>query len=709
MKKFVYLTAIMGIILIAACTTKVKEIKVTYPDTKKGDVVDNYFGVEVADPYRWLENDTSQETAEWVKAENEVTYGYLEKIEFREDIKERFTELWNYPKYGVPFKEGGKYFFSKNDGLQNQSVLYIQEELDAEPKVLLDPNELSEDGTIAVATSAVSKDGKFLAYATAEGGSDWNKIYIMEIDSRKKLDDEIHWVKFSGISWKGDGFYYSRFNEPDQGLELSSKNEFHKVYYHKVGTPQSEDILIHENLDNPQRNYYAATTDDENFLILYESESTDGNALYYKDLTTPGNEFIKLADGFEYQYGVVDNIGNAFLVITNDGAPRKKLVMVNLKKTDKKSWKTLIPEKEEVLESATLIGNHIVIEYMKDATSKAFIYDFRGKYVDELALPGIGSLIGFSGKKDENLAFYLFTSFNFPSTIYKYDISSNSSEIYKESDINFNPDDYVTNQVFYESKDGTPIPMFIVHHKDMKLNGKNPTYLYGYGGFNISLTPYFSVSRLIFLENGGVYALANLRGGGEYGEEWHKGGIKIQKQNVFDDFIAAAEYLIDQGYTNPDKLAIAGASNGGLLVGACMTQRPELFKVAMPAVGVMDMLRYHKFTIGWTWAGDYGTSDDDSTMFSYLHGYSPIHNLTDGVEYPATLITTADHDDRVVPAHSFKFAATIQEKHVGENPVLIRIETKAGHGAGKPTSKIIEEVADEWGFIFYNLGMEADY
>ena len=709
MKKFVYLTAIMGIILIAACTTKVKEIKVTYPDTKKGDVVDNYFGVEVADPYRWLENDTSQETAEWVKAENEVTYGYLEKIEFREDIKERFTELWNYPKYGVPFKEGGKYFFSKNDGLQNQSVLYIQEELDAEPKVLLDPNELSEDGTIAVATSAVSKDGKFLAYATAEGGSDWNKIYIMEIDSRKKLDDEIHWVKFSGISWKGDGFYYSRFNEPDQGLELSSKNEFHKVYYHKVGTPQSEDILIHENLDNPQRNYYAATTDDENFLILYESESTDGNALYYKDLTTPGNEFIKLADGFEYQYGVVDNIGNAFLVITNDGAPRKKLVMVNLKRTDKKSWKTLIPEKEEVLESATLIGNHIVIEYMKDATSKAFIYDFRGKYVDELALPGIGSLIGFSGKKDENLAFYLFTSFNFPSTIYKYDISSNSSEIYKESDINFNPDDYVTNQVFYESKDGTPIPMFIVHHKDMKLNGKNPTYLYGYGGFNISLTPYFSVSRLIFLENGGVYAMANLRGGGEYGEEWHKGGIKIQKQNVFDDFIAAAEYLIDQGYTNPDKLAIAGASNGGLLVGACMIQRPELFKVAMPAVGVMDMLRYHKFTIGWAWAGDYGTSDDDSTMFNYLHGYSPIHNLTDGVEYPATFITTADHDDRVVPAHSFKFAATIQEKHVGENPVLIRIETKAGHGAGKPTSKIIEEVADEWGFIFYNLGMEADY
>ncbi len=709
MKKFVYLTAIMGIILIAACTTKVKEIKVTYPDTKKGDVVDNYFGVEVADPYRWLENDTSQETAEWVKAENEVTYGYLEKIEFREDIKERFTELWNYPKYGVPFKEGGKYFFSKNDGLQNQSVLYIQEELDAEPKVLLDPNELSEDGTIAVATSAVSKDGKFLAYATAEGGSDWNKIYIMEIDSRKKLDDEIHWVKFSGISWKGDGFYYSRFNEPDQGLELSSKNEFHKVYYHKVGTPQSEDILIHENLDNPQRNYYAATTDDENFLILYESESTDGNALYYKDLTTPGNEFIKLADGFEYQYGVVDNIGNAFLVITNDGAPRKKLVMVNLKRTDKKSWKTLIPEKEEVLESATLIGNHIVIEYMKDATSKAFIYDFRGKYVDELALPGIGSLIGFSGKKDENLAFYLFTSFNFPSTIYKYDISSNSSEIYKESDINFNPDDYVTNQVFYESKDGTPIPMFIVHHKDMKLNGKNPTYLYGYGGFNISLTPYFSVSRLIFLENGGVYAMANLRGGGEYGEEWHKGGIKLQKQNVFDDFIAAAEYLIDQGYTNPDKLAIAGASNGGLLVGACMIQRPELFKVAMPAVGVMDMLRYHKFTIGWAWAGDYGTSDDDSTMFNYLHGYSPIHNLTDGVEYPATFITTADHDDRVVPAHSFKFAATIQEKHVGENPVLIRIETKAGHGAGKPTSKIIEEVADEWGFIFYNLGMEADY
>ncbi|MCK4677129.1 MAG: S9 family peptidase [Bacteroidales bacterium] len=709
MKKFVYLTAIIGIILIAACTTKVKEIKVTYPDTKKGDVVDNYFGVEVADPYRWLENDTSQETAEWVEAENEVTYGYLGKIEFREEIKERFTELWNYPKYGVPFKEGGKYFFSRNDGLQNQSVLYIQERLDAEPEVLLDPNELSEDGTIALATSAVSKDGKYLAYATAEGGSDWNKIYVMEIDSRKKLDDEILWVKFSGISWKGEGFYYSRFNEPEQGLELSSKNEFHKVYYHKVGTPQSEDVLIHENRDNAQRNYYAATTDDENFLILYESESTDGNALYYKNLTTPGNEFIKLADGFEYQYGVIDNIGNAFLVMTNDGAPKKKLVMINLNKAEKKSWKTLIPEKEEVLKGATLIGNHIVTEYMKDASSKAFIYNLRGKYVDELALPGIGSLYGFSGKKDENIAFYLFTSFIFPSTIYKYDISSNRSEIYKESDIDFNPDDYVTNQVFYESKDGTKIPMFLVHHKDLKLNGKNPTYLYGYGGFNISLTPYFSVSRLIFLENGGLFALANLRGGGEYGEEWHKAGIKLQKQNVFDDFIAAAEYLIDQGYTNPDKLAIAGGSNGGLLVGACIAQRPELFKVAMPAVGVMDMLRYHEFTIGWAWAGDYGTSDDDSTMFNYLHSYSPLHNLTDGVQYPATFITTADHDDRVVPAHSFKFAATIQEKHVGANPVLIRIETKAGHGAGKPTSKIIEEVADEWGFIFYNLGMEPEY
>ncbi|MCK5840003.1 MAG: S9 family peptidase, partial [Bacteroidales bacterium] len=396
MKKHVYLTTIIGITLIAACTMKVKEIKVTYPETKKGDVVDSYFGVEVADPYRWLENDTSQETAEWVKAENEVTYSYLEEIEFREDIKERFTELWNYPKYGVPYKEGGKYFFSKNDGLQNQSVLYIQETLDAEPKVLLDPNELSEDGTIALATSSVSKDGKYLAYATSEGGSDWNKIYVMEIESRKKLDDEILWAKFTGISWKGDGFYYSRFNEPEQGLELSSKNEFHKVYYHKVGTPQSEDILIHENKDNPLRNYYAATTDDESFLILYESESTDGNALYYKDLTTPGNEFIKLADGFEYQYGVVDNIGNTFLVITNDGAPKKKLVMINLNRAEQKSWKTLVPEKEEVLKGATLIGNHIVTEYMKDASSKAFIYDLRGKYVNELALPGIGSLYGFS-------------------------------------------------------------------------------------------------------------------------------------------------------------------------------------------------------------------------------------------------------------------------------------------------------------------------
>ena len=708
MKTIIYSLLFITIIAMISCTQKPKIKVEAYPQTKKTDVTDTYFGTEVADPYRWLENDTSAETAEWVKQQNMVTFGYLEQIPFRDKINERLTKLWNYPKYGVPFKEGDNYFYFKNNGLQNQMVLYIQKELGGDAEVFLDPNTFSEDGTIALSGLDFSKDGKYLAYGISESGSDWQKYLVMEVESREMLDDKILWAKFSGISWKDDGFYYSRYDEPASGMEFSSVNEYHKVYYHKVGTPQQEDILIYENPEYPLRNYYAQTTEDERFLILYETESTYGNSLYFKDLESDQTEFIELAPGFEYEYGVIDNLGDALLIKTNHNAPKNKLALVNLKKLAIKDWKPLIPEKDEVLEGAMIAGDRIFVEYMKDAKSIAESYDFRGQIIDEISLPGAGTLGGFSGERDENIAFYLYTSFNYPATIFKYDIAENRSEVYTKSDVDFNPDEYEVKQEFYESKDGTKVPMFIVHKKGIKMNGKNPTYLYGYGGFSISLTPYFSVSRLVFLENGGVFAIANLRGGGEYGEEWHNAGTKLQKQNVFDDFIAAAEYLIEKRYTNPDKLAIAGGSNGGLLVGACMVQRPELFKVAMPAVGVMDMLRYHKFTIGWAWASDYGTSEDDKAMFDYLYGYSPIHNLKPGIEYPATLITTADHDDRVVPAHSFKFAATLQEMHKGVNPVLIRIETKAGHGGGKPTDKIIEELTDEWAFTFYNLGMEME-
>jgi len=708
MKKIIYSLLTIAIVAMISCTQKPK-IKVdAYPQTKKTDVTDTYFGTEVADPYRWLENDTSTETAEWVKQENMVTFGYLEQIPFRQKINDRLTKLWNYPKYGVPFKEGENYFYFKNDGLQNQMVLYIQKELGGDAEVFLDPNTFSEDGTIALSGMDFSKDGKYVAYGLSESGSDWKKYVVMEVESREMLDDQILWAKFSGISWKDDGFYYSRYDEPVKGMEFSSVNEFHKVYYHKLETPQEEDVLIYENPEFPLRNYYAQTTEDERFLIIYESERTYGNSLYFKDLESDQQEFTELAPGFDYEYSVVDNLSDALLVKTNNNAPKNKLALVNLKKLAIQDWKPLIPEKEEVLEGVIIAGDRIFVEYMKDAKSLAESYDLRGNKIDEISLPGPGSLGGFSGKKGENTAFYSFTSFNYPSTIFKYDIAENKSEIYTESDVDFNPDEYEVKQEFYESKDGTKVPMFIVHKKGIKLNGKNPTYLYGYGGFSISLTPYFSVSRLVFLENGGVFAIANLRGGGEYGEEWHNAGTKLKKQNVFDDFIAAAEYLIEKKYTNSDKLAIAGGSNGGLLVGTCMAQRPELFKVALPAVGVLDMLRYHKFTIGWAWASDYGTSEDDKAMFEYLYGYSPLHNLKAGVEYPATLITTADHDDRVVPAHSFKFAATLQEMHKGINPVLIRIETKAGHGGGKPTEKVIEELTDEWAFTFYNLGMEME-
>ena len=681
--------------------------KINYPETKKTDVTDNYHGTQVADPYRWLENDTSAETAAWVEAQNKVTFGYLEQIPFREQIKNRITKIWDYPKYSVTFKKGNRYFYFKNDGMQNQSVLYVQESLEAEPKVLLDPNKFSDDGTVALSNYDISKDGKYLAYGISRGGSDWNEIMVMEVENGNKLDDHLKWIKFSGISWKNDGFYYSRYDEP-KGSELSGKNEFHKVFYHKIGTPQSEDKLVFENKNFPLRNYYASTTDDERFLILYESDTTKGNALHYMDLSAKNPQFATIVANFDNEHVVIDNIDGNLLVRTNFNAPKYRLVLIDPANPAKENWKIILPEEQEVLEGITLIGGKIVAEYMKDACSKAYIYDMEGKKLDELNLPGIGTLGGLNGHKDDNVAFYGYSSFTFPSTIYKYDIEKNESVIYRDPQVDFDASLYETKQIFYESKDGTKVPMFIVHKKGLEMNGKNPTLLYGYGGFNISMTPGFSTSRLILLEQGGVFAMANLRGGGEYGEEWHLAGTKERKQNVFDDFIAAAEYLIQNGYTSPDFLAINGGSNGGLLVGACMIQRPDLFRVALPAVGVMDMLRYHQFTIGWAWVSDYGSSENAGD-FAYLIKYSPLHNLKKGTCYPATMVTTADHDDRVVPAHSFKFAATLQEAQSCNNPVLIRIETKAGHGAGKPTTKIIEELADFYSFIFYNMGIIPKY
>lgn len=702
MKNYLIILA-MAVVMLSGCGGQKKP---DYPETRKVDTMDVYFGKEVADPYRWLEDDNSKETAAWVKAENEVTHEYLSGIPYRDELERRFTEIWNYPKYGVPFKKGDYYFFFKNDGLQNQSVLYMKDELDSDVKVLLDPNTFSEDGTVALSNISFSKNGKYLAYSIAKAGSDWNEIFVMEVETRQKLSDHVKWVKFSDISWKGDGFYYSAYDKPQEGEELSGRNEYHKVKYHKLGTSYEEDDLIFDDPESPLKNFGAQLTEDERFLFIYESEGTSGNALYFKDLAKADAGFKLIAPGFENEYNVIDNIGDEILIRTNINAPTWKLMKANAEKPELSDWEVLIEEKPEVLQSIDLIGGKIVAEYMKDAYSKALIYDYDGNFTEEMKLPGIGSLNSLNGEKDDSIAFYSFTSFTFPSTNYLFDINSNKSEVYNKSEIDFNADDYITKQEFFESRDGTVVPMFIVHKRGIEMDGNNPVLLYGYGGFNISLTPSFSVSRLLFLEQGGVYVLVNLRGGGEYGDDWHEAGIKMNKQNVFDDMIAATEYMIEKGYTNNKKTAVVGGSNGGLLVGAVMTQRPDLYKVAVPQVGVMDMLRYHLFTIGWAWASDYGTSEDSKEMFEYLYGYSPVHNIQKGVKYPATLVTTADHDDRVVPAHSFKFIATLQEKGGGNNPYLILIDTKAGHGGGKPTSKIIEEYTDVYSFIMYNLDMK---
>lgn len=696
---------IASMALLIGCTNNPPQEKISYPETRKTEQADMYFGTSIADPYRWLENDTSAETAAWVEAENKVTNAYLAKIPFRDKIHKRLEAIWDYPKQTAPFKKGKWIFSEKNDGMQNQYVLYVQEGLNGTPRMLLDPNTLSDDGTIALGDISPSRDGSYLAVSINKAGSDWTEYWVYDVATGKKLDDKLEWVKFSGASWLGDGFFYSRYDAPIKGKELSNKNEYHKVYFHKLGTPQSEDKLIYENRNFPLRNYYAGVTEDERFLILSESEATNGNALYVKDLTKQGGNFIKIADGFKNEYSVVDNLGDKLLIKTNDSAPKGKLVLVDPAKPAPADWKTVIPEKPEVLQSVVICGGKLFASYMKDATDRIISFDYDGRQLSEIAFPVPGTITSFNGEKSDNTVFYGFTSFTYPMTIFTYDVAKNSSEVFYKPPIDFDASQYESKQVFYASKDGTKIPMFIVHKKGLKMNGKNPALLYGYGGFNVSMTPGFSISRLVFLENGGVYAMPNIRGGGEYGEEWHEAGTKLNKQNVFDDFIAAAEYLIKENYTSSEKLAISGGSNGGLLVGACMTQRPDLFKVCLPAVGVMDMLRFHKFTIGWAWTGDYGSSDD-STQFQYLLKYSPLHNIKQGTCYPATLITTADHDDRVVPAHSFKFAATLQEKQGCNNPVLIRIETKAGHGAGKPTAKIIDEAADMYSFVFYHLGMK---
>lgn len=681
-----------------------KKVVESYPETTKVDTVDTYFGVEVADPYRWLEDDRSEQTAEWVGAQNKVTFGYLNSIPFRNKIEERLTKLWNYKKEGAPQKHGNYYYTYKNDGLQNQWIIYRKKGLDGEEGIFLDPNTFSEDATTSLAGTSFTKDGSLLAYSISEGGSDWRKIIVLNTEDKSMVGDTLKDVKFSGVSWKGnEGFYYSSYDKP-KGSELSAKTQEHKLYYHQLGTSQSEDKLIFGGSETPRRYIGGSVSDDEKYLFITAANSTSGNELYIKDLSVENSPIVPIVTGFESEHYVLDNKDDKLLIVTNLDAPNQRLVQVSANDPSTENYEDVIPETENVLSVSTAGGN-IFANYMVDVKTEIHQFDYEGNKIRQVELPGIGTAGGFGGEKEDSTLYYSFTSFTYPSAIFKYNIKEGTSELYWKPAIDFDPEAYVTEQVFYESKDGTKIPMFITYKKGLDLNGKNPTYLYAYGGFNVSLRPSFSVARLIWLEEGGIYAQPNLRGGGEYGEAWHEAGTKMNKQNVFDDFIAAGEYLINNKYTSSDYLAIAGGSNGGLLVGATMTQRPDLAKVAFPAVGVMDMLRYHTFTAGAGWASDYGTSEDSKEMFEYILGYSPVHNVKEGVQYPATMVTTADHDDRVVPAHSFKFAAELQSKHEGDNPVLIRIETNAGHGAGKPTDKIIDEYADMYAFAWYNMGV----
>ena len=687
-----------------------KDPKLVYPESKKVDQVDDYFGTKVADPYRWLEDDQKPEVQTWIEAQNKVTFAYLDRIPYRERLKTRLTELYNYPRISAPFRRGDTYFFTKNDGLQNQSVYYIQKGMKGKPEVFLDPNKFSADGTSVLSTFSLSKDGKYLAYGISTGGSDWTTMSVMEVATRKNLADEIKWIKNSGVSWHGGGFYYSRYPEPEKGKELTSKNEFQTVYFHKVGTPQSADVLVYEDKEHPQRFQGVGTTEDERFAILSISErgkGKKGNSLYYRNLKSNVPKFQPIiAEIGDDSFGVIDNVGDKLLVRTNKNAPNGRVVLIDLWQPEEKYWKDVLPERTEPLQSVGTAGGKLFASWRKDVATRAYVFDLTGKLENEIRLPGVGSAGGFGGLNDDKYVFYSFTSFNFPPTIYKYDIATKKSTVFRKVDIpGFNPDNYETKQVFYNSKDGTRVPLFLVYKKGLKLDGNNPTLLYGYGGFNVVTAPGFSSTRMALLEQGVVYASANMRGGGEYGEKWHEAGTKLKKQNVFDDFIAAAEWLIANKYTSPNRLAIQGASNGGLLVGAVANQRPELFRAVIEQAGVMDMLRFQKFTIGWNWIADYGSSEANVEEFKALYAYSPIHNIKQGAKYPATLITTADHDDRVVPAHNYKYAAALQAGQGGDQPVLIRIDTKSAHGASN-TTKAIEQTRDIYAFLFENLGVD---
>ncbi len=697
--------------ILAASARAADDGRIAYPPARRGDTVDVYHGTKVPDPYRWLEEDVrkSPEVRAWVEAENKLTNAYLEGIPQRAAIRKRLTELWDYAKYSAPSKHGGRYFWSKNDGLQNQAVLYVQESLDSQPRVLLDPNKWSKDGTVALSGVAVSDDGKLLAYGVAEAGSDWNTWRVLDVDSGKPFGDEIKWVKFSGAAWTkdGKGFFYGRFDEPKGGAQYHSLNLNQHLVYHRIGTPQSDDVLVYRRPEHPDWTFGAGVTDDGRYLVIATQKGTDRNCrVTYKDLTEPYGLPVELIDNFDSEYSLIDNDGPVFYFKTDNKAPRGRVIAIDVRKPDPANWKEIIPEAKENLVGVNMVGNLFVADYLKDARTQVKMFDPEGRFVRELELPGIGSAGGFGGKRTDTETFYTFTSFTTPPSIYRYNLITGESKLFRRAEVKFNPDDYEVKQVFYASKDGTKVPMFLSMKKGTKLDGNNPTLLYGYGGFDISLTPAFSVSRLQWMEMGGVFAQANLRGGGEYGQEWHKAGTKLHKQNVFDDFIAAAEYLIKEKYTSTPKLAIQGGSNGGLLVGACMTQRPDLYGACLPAVGVMDMLRFQRFTAGRFWVDDYGSSDN-AEEFKALYAYSPYHNLKKGTKYPATLVTTADTDDRVVPGHSFKFLAELQYCQAGPAPVLGRIETRAGHGAGKPTAKLIEEVADQWAFLVKNLDVQT--
>lgn len=700
MRKLVFIISM--IVILSSCTKTMKK-NIEYPVTKKGNVADTCFGTTVPDPYRWLEDDKSAETSEWVKEQNKVTFGYLDKISYRKDLKNRLEKMWNFEKYTAPHKEGEYTYFSRNNGLQNQFVIYRQK-INNEPEIFLDPNKFSADGTTSLGEMEFTKDGSKVAYSISEGGSDWRKVITMDVNTMKIIDDTLKDVKFSGLAWqKNDGFYYSSYDKP-KGSQLSAKTDHHKLYFHKLGTKQSEDKVVF-GADIIRRYIGASVTEDGRYLVVYASVSTTGNELYIKDLTKPGKKFTTIVGNFDNDHSVLDNDGTKLYIVTNLKAPNRKIITVDAENPGVENWTDLIPETENVLEAAAGAG-YIFGNYMVDAVSKVKQFDRSGKLVREITLPGIGTAAGFGAKRVDSEVYYSFTNYIIPATIYKFDPVSGNSGIFKKPVVAFNGDEFESEQVFYNSKDGTRIPMVITYKKGTPMNGKTPTILYGYGGFNISETPAFSVSVAVWLETGGIYAVPNIRGGGEYGQKWHLAGTKMNKQNVFDDFISAAEYLIKNKYTSSDFLAIRGASNGGLLVGAVMTQRPDLMKVALPAVGVMDMLRYHTFTAGAGWAFDYGTAEDSKEMFDYIFKYSPVQNVKDGVKYPATLVSTGDHDDRVVPAHSFKFAAQLQAKQAGDNPVLIRIETNAGHGAGTPVTKSIEQYADMFSFTLYNMGVK---